>query len=96
MSRANRRGTGRLAVLVAAACALAAAAYGGEPAALSNGVALTGLSGAAGSEVYYQIDVPAGADALSIKTTGGTGDVDLYVRKDAQPTTTAYDYRPYL
>ncbi|MBP7867115.1 MAG: PPC domain-containing protein [Acidobacteria bacterium] len=33
---------------------------------------------------------------LSIKTSGGTGDADLYVRKGSQPTTSAYDYRPYL
>jgi len=29
-------------------------------------------------------------------TLSGTGDADLYVRKNAQPTSTAYDCRPYL
>ena len=33
---------------------------------------------------------------LEIAISGGTGDADLYVRRGAQPTTTAYDYRPYL
>ncbi len=63
---------------------------------LSNGVAVPGISGAAGSEKFYKIDVPAGQSKLEIMTTGGTGDVDLYVRKGSKPTTTAYDYRPYL
>jgi hypothetical protein len=63
---------------------------------LSNGVAVPGISGAAGSEKFYKIDVPAGQAKLEIMTSGGTGDVDLYVRKGAKPTTTAYDYRPYL
>jgi hypothetical protein len=51
--------------------------------------------GAAGSEKFYKIDVPAGQDELEILTTSGTGDVDLYVRLGALPTTTSYDYRPY-
>ncbi len=65
-------------------------------AALSNGVPVTGLTGATGSEVYYRIDVPAGQASLEIKTSGGTGDADLYVRRDSKPTTTEWDYRPHL
>jgi len=68
--------------------------YGG-PVILSNGVPVTGISGAAGSEQFYAIEVPAGQDELKIRISGGTGDCDLYVRKDAAPTTTTYDYRPY-
>jgi len=64
--------------------------------ALSNGVPVTGLSGATGSEVYYKIDVPAGQSKLEIQTSGGTGDLDMYVRRDSKPTTTEWDYRPYL
>jgi len=64
--------------------------------ALINGVAVGGLSGTARSESYYRIDVPAGQTKLEISTSGGTGDVDLYVRRDAKPTTTNWDYRPYL
>jgi len=83
------------AVFVAAACILASAAWAGEPTSLSNGVAVTGLSGAAGSETFYKIDVPSGQDTLEIATSGGTGDVDLYVKRGSQPTATSYDYRPY-
>ena len=84
----------KLAVLVAAVCVLASVTYA-APTTLTNGVAVTGLSGAAGSETFYKIDVPAGQDTLEIATSGGTGDVDLYVKQGAQPTTTSYDYRPY-
>jgi hypothetical protein len=63
---------------------------------LTNGVPVPGISGGAGSEKFYKIDVPAGQAKLEIMTFGGTGDVDLYVRKGAKPTATEYDYRPYL
>lgn len=63
---------------------------------LSNGVPVTGLAGAASSETRYTISVPAGASNLSIATTGGTGDADLYVRFGSAPTTGSYDCRPYL
>ena len=63
---------------------------------LTNGVALTGLSGASGSQTFYKIDVPASQDFLTIETSGGTGDVDLYVKKGDKPSTTSWDYRPYL
>ena len=59
-------------------------------------MAVTGLSGASGSENFYKIDVPAGQDFLTIETSGGTGDVDLYVKKGDKPSTTSWDYRPYL
>jgi hypothetical protein len=67
-----------------------------EVVTLTNGVPVPGIAGAGGSEKFYKIDVPAGQSKLEIVTSGGTGDVDLYVRKGAKPTTTAYDYRPYL
>ena len=63
---------------------------------LANGVIEAGLAGAADSERFYRIDVPLGRSKLEISISGGTGDCDLYVRKDARPTTEAYDYRPFL
>jgi PKD repeat protein len=62
---------------------------------LANGVARTGLSGATGSLTYFTVAIPAGASNLNIVTSGGTGDVDLYVRFGSQPTTTTYDCRPF-
>jgi Zn-dependent metalloprotease len=62
---------------------------------LTNGVAITGISGAAGSQKFYYLDVPAGVP-VSFAMSGGTGDVDLYVKFGSQPTTASYDCRPYL
>jgi vibriolysin len=62
---------------------------------LTNGVAVTGISGASGSSKYYCIDVPAGR-ASSFVMSGGTGDADLYVRLGAAPTLSTYNCRPYL
>jgi len=65
--------------------------------ALSNGVAVTGLTGAAGSSTYFYIDVPPGASSLVVQTSGGTSgkggtsNVDLYVMRDSVPTTGVYD-----
>ena len=63
--------------------------------ALTNGVTVTGISGATGSQRFYTITVPAGRTTLSVVTSGGTGDLDLYVRRGARPTTATYDCRPF-
>jgi hypothetical protein len=55
------------------------------PAVISGNTILPGLTGISGSETYYRIPVPAGAN-LSIKTAGGTGDVDLFLEKGVPPT----------
>lgn len=62
---------------------------------LVKGVAKTSLSGAASSAQYFTITVPAGATNLNFNMAGGSGDADLYVRFGNQPTTNAYDCRPY-
>ncbi len=62
---------------------------------LSNGVAVTGLSGSAGSELRYTLDVPSGATDLSFVTSSGDPDADLYVRFGSAPTTSSYDCRSW-
>jgi microbial collagenase len=62
---------------------------------LQNGIAVTGLAGAANGTLAYTFDVPAGATNLRFVMSGGSGDADLYVRFGSAPTTTAYDCRPY-
>lgn len=69
---------------------------GPGPGVLSNGVPVTGLSGAANTELRYTLAVPAGASNLVIQTSGGTGDADLYVQFGSAPTTQSYVCRPYL
>lgn len=64
--------------------------------ALANGVPVSGLSGATGSQTYFRVAVPAGATQLEISIAGGTGDADLYVRKGSKPTLDTYDFSPYL
>ncbi|MCE9572675.1 MAG: M4 family metallopeptidase [Deltaproteobacteria bacterium] len=67
---------------------------GGDP-YLTNGVAVTSISGATGTSQYWRVTLPA-AKTLTVKISGGTGDADLYVRSGSRPTTTTYACRPYL
>jgi secreted trypsin-like serine protease len=69
-----------------------AARTGGAYSALLN---LSALSGARNAFTHRTVTVPAGAKSLSVVVRGGTGDADLYVRRSTQPTTGAYDCRPY-
>ncbi|HPM20249.1 MAG TPA: pre-peptidase C-terminal domain-containing protein [Thermotogota bacterium] len=63
---------------------------------LQNGVPISGISGSSGQERYYKIVLPSNASNLVFSLSGGSGDADLYTRKDALPTVSVYDYRPYL
>lgn len=61
---------------------------------IANKVPVTGLSGAAGSEALYAIEVPAGVTGLlNITTHGGSGDVSVYVSLDEEPQVDASDWR---
>ncbi|MEQ1512549.1 MAG: proprotein convertase P-domain-containing protein [Lysobacteraceae bacterium] len=62
---------------------------------LSNGVPVTGLGAATGASLNYTMVVPTGASNLTFTTSGGTGDVDMYVKWNAAPTDTVYDCRPF-
>ena len=62
---------------------------------LQNGVPVTGLALAKGAVRDFTLVVPAGQSTLTIATSGGTGDADLYVRRGSAPTTSTYDCRPY-
>jgi serine protease len=59
---------------------------------LVNGQSPPALSGAAGSVTMFKIHVPAGVRFLSIGTTGGVGNLSMYVRHDAPATATEHDY----
>jgi hypothetical protein len=71
---------------------------GGGSGTLSNGVPVTGISGAKASKTYYSLNVPAGSSSVTFTITGstsGSNDADLYVKAGSQPTTSSYDCRPY-
>jgi serine protease len=59
---------------------------------LTDGVPLANLSssGARGSGVMYRIFVPDGATSLNVTIRGGTGDVDLYLRRGTPPTNASF------
>ena len=44
------------------------------------------ISGTAGTTRLYRIFVPAGTTNLRVTVSGGTGDVDLYMRRGTPPT----------
>jgi hypothetical protein len=53
---------------------------------LENKVPATGLAGAAGEELLFAIEVPAGAGMLNILSYGGSGDVGLLAKRGGVPT----------
>jgi bacterial leucyl aminopeptidase len=63
----------------------------GNGTALTSGTPVGGRSGDEGNTTLYRITVPNGATLLTVTTTGGTGDVDLYVREGQAPTVSSYD-----
>jgi serine protease len=69
---------------------------GGGGNTLSNGVPVTGLAGATSSQQNWSFTVPSGTSTLTVTTSGGTGDVDLYVKFGSAPTLSSYDCRPYI
>ncbi len=68
---------------------------GGGSGGLQNGVPVTGQAAAKNAELSYTVVIPAGTSSLTIASSGGTGDADLYVKKSSAPTTSSYDCRPY-
>ena len=56
------------------------------PITITSGVPVTGIAGAENSQRMYVIAVPAGATRLLITTGQGSGDVDMYVRRETPPS----------
>lgn len=81
-------GTGNCTVTMTAAKNVTASFVAGTSIAP---LSLTALTGVTGTQAYYSVAVPAGARNLVIQTSGGTGDVDLYVKVGAQPRSTTFD-----
>ncbi len=66
---------------------------GGDP-YLTNGTAVTSISGATGNAKYWRLAAPGGR-TVTVRISGGTGDADLYTRQGSRPTTSTYACRPY-
>ncbi|GLT19727.1 aminopeptidase [Vibrio zhanjiangensis] len=72
-------------------------ANGGNPPTdkvLKDGVPVTGLSAASGSEISYSFELDS-SKTVDIKTSGGSGDLDLYVKFGSKASKQNWDCRPY-
>ena len=69
---------------------------GGDTTPLTNGTLVGSLTASTDHKNYYALTVPAGVSRLSFETSGGTGDVDLYVKFGSAPTLASYDCRPFV
>jgi hypothetical protein len=63
---------------------------------LQNGVPVYDLAGAVFEELRFFLVVPDGVRSLEFATSAGTGDADLYVRRENDPSFDSYDCRPFL
>lgn len=63
--------------------------------ALTSGVAINGLSGAAGTLQYLKFTVPVGTSNFNV-TMSGAGDADMLIKHGAQPTPARYDISPAI
>lgn len=66
---------------------------GGTPP--GGGASFPNLSATTGQWLRGSYQIPSGVSSVTFQISGGTGDADLYVRYGSQPSTTAYDCRPY-
>lgn len=62
----------------------------------SGGASFPNLSATTGSWLRGSYEIPAGVNAITFTISGGTGDADLYVRYNNQPTLSQYNCRPYV
>ena len=67
-------------------------AHSGTAGALEDDVPVTGLYGVPGSQRFYQISVPDCTETLVVRTSGGTGNCDVYLKRGAKPTASNCDF----
>jgi hypothetical protein len=69
-----------------------AADFAAEATTLEDGQSLSGLEdGQTGDFIFFSIDLPPGSASLQVSTSGGTGALFLYVRRQYLPTAKAFD-----
>jgi hypothetical protein len=64
-----------------------------QPLVISSGQNVTNLDGYAGGQTLFMILIPEGQTELTVRTSGGRGDVDLYVQFSAAPTLSVLSHR---
>jgi serine protease len=69
---------------------------GGSNPPPAGGETFPNLSASTGSWLRGSYVIPSGVSTLTFTIAGGTGDADLYVRYNSQPTESSYTCRPYL
>src|SRR5215207_4552797 len=62
-----------------------------KPKVLQNGLPLVQLASERDELQVFRIVIPLQIASLKFKTTGGTGDCDIYVRYNVHPTLTDHD-----
>lgn len=81
-----------LLLLISIAAARAHEFVTPNPKLLQDRVPIERLAGDTGEGVTFKIEIPPDAENFVVKTTGGSGDVDLYLRYNAHPTPTQWDF----
>ncbi len=56
------------------------------PNQISRNTTIDDLAGGLSDEVYFEIEIPEGAETFTLSTTGGSGDVDLLLSQGIVPT----------
>ena len=74
------------ALTLTAACKDSSGPTTASAMSIASGVPVTGISGNANSRRFYVITVPAGSTRLLVETEGGSGDVDLLIRRNRLPS----------
>ncbi|MDY7227605.1 S8 family peptidase [Hyalangium rubrum] len=63
---------------------------------LRAGTPVSDISNPQADVRYFRLEVPVGTTQLTFSTSGGTGDVDLYVKAGTLPSTSTYDCAPFI
>jgi serine protease len=62
-----------------------------DPVPVENDVPVTEIEAGIGQQLLYSFEVPVGASDLTFTTSGGMGDVDLFVKFGSAPSTSVFD-----
>lgn len=62
---------------------------------ITVGQSIPGLNAEQNAVLYYKLVVPAGTASVTVTLAEGSGDADLYIRQDAKPTGSSFDFRSW-